>query len=111
MEIDHVPSSTKKSSMCIGAYSPTHFPVFSQWWKCRLKVGRVPAGISARINSVQEPEHEHRGKWYFVTKIVLTYILWEKIVLFSDREKLLKFEAEGQKFANLFKQWFIVLLL
>ena len=61
----HVPSSTKKSSMCIGAYSPTHFPVFSQWWKCRLKVGRVPAAISARINSVQGPSgegHEHRGE-------------------------------------------------
>jgi hypothetical protein len=29
-------------------------------------------------------------KWYFVTKIVL----------FSDREKLLKFEAEGQEFAK-----------
>ena len=35
-------------------------------------------------------------KWYFVTKIVLTYC--EKIS--SDREKLLKFEAEGQEFAK-----------
>ena len=25
---------------------------------------------------------------------------WEKIVLFSDREKLLKFEAEGREFAT-----------
>ena len=30
-------------------------------------------------------------KWYFVTKIVLTY---------CDREKLLKFEAEGREFAK-----------
>ena len=36
-------------------------------------------------------------KWYFVTKIVLTY--FEKICS-SDREKLLKFEAEGQEFAK-----------
>ena len=46
-------------------------------------------------------------KWYFVTKIVLTYILWEKIVLvivlFSDQEKLLKFEAEGREFAKILR--------
>ena len=38
-------------------------------------------------------------KWYFVTKIVLTYC--EKIS--SDREKLLKFEAEGREFATFFR--------
>ena len=27
-------------------------------------------------------------------------LLWEKIVLFSDREFFLKFEAEGREFAN-----------
>ena len=37
------------------------------------------------------------GKWYFVTKIVLAYC--EKKCS-SDREKLLKFEAEGQDFAK-----------
>ena len=36
-------------------------------------------------------------KWYFVTKIVLTHC--EK-KWFSDREKLLKFEAEGREYAN-----------
>ena len=36
-------------------------------------------------------------KWYFVTKIVLTY--YEKNCS-SDREKLLKFEAEGREFAR-----------
>ena len=36
-------------------------------------------------------------KWYFVTKIVLTY--YEKNCS-SDREKLLKFEAEGREFAK-----------
>ena len=35
--------------------------------------------------------------WYFVTKIDLTYC--EK-KLFQDREKLLKFEAEGREFAK-----------
>ena len=36
-------------------------------------------------------------KWYFVTKIVLTYCEKKK---FIDREKLLKFEAEGREFAK-----------
>ena len=39
----------------------------------------------------------HGQKWYFFTKIVLTYC--EKNCS-SDREKLLKFEAEGQEFAK-----------
>ena len=33
--------------------------------------------------------------WYFVTKIVLTHVIKK---CSSDREKLLKFEAEGQEF-------------
>ena len=37
---------------------------------------------------------------YFFTKIVLTY--YEKNC-YSDREKLLKFEAEGQEFAKLLR--------
>ena len=36
--------------------------------------------------------------WYFVTKIVLTNC--EKKKCSSDREKLLKFEAEGREFAK-----------
>ena len=36
-------------------------------------------------------------KWYFVTKIVLTY--YEKNCS-SDREKILKFEAEAREFAK-----------
>jgi hypothetical protein len=36
-------------------------------------------------------------EWYFVTRIVLTYC--EKNCS-SDREKLLKFEAEGREFAK-----------
>ena len=36
--------------------------------------------------------------WYFVTKIVLAYR--EKKKYFSDREKLLKFEAESQEFSK-----------
>ena len=38
--------------------------------------------------------------WYFVTKIVLTYC--EK-KLFSDREKLLKFDAEGREFSKILR--------
>ena len=39
-------------------------------------------------------------KWYFVTKIVLTYC--EK-KLFYDRKKLLKFEAEEREFAKMLR--------
>ena len=39
-------------------------------------------------------------KWYFVTKIVLTYC--EKKYS-SDREKLLKFEAEGPRICKIFE--------
>ena len=48
--------------------------------------------FSSRIHG----EMEAKKKWYFVSKIVLTY--FEKKI-YSDREKLLKFEAEGQEFA------------
>ena len=40
------------------------------------------------------------SKWYFVSKIFLTY--FEKKCS-SDREKLLKFEAEGQEFAKILR--------
>ena len=42
-------------------------------------------------------------KWYFVTKIVLTYC--EKKKCSSDGEKLLKSEAEGQEFAKSLEQF------
>ena len=42
--------------------------------------------------------HHDSQKWYFVTKIVLTYC--EKKYS-SNREKLLKIEAEGREFANI----------
>ena len=45
-----------------------------------------------------------RKKGYFVTKIVLTYC--EKNCS-SDREKLLKFETEGRKFANILTSQFV----
>ena len=38
-----------------------------------------------------------KGKWYFFTKIVLTYCGRN---CSSDREKLLKFDAEGREFAK-----------
>ena len=41
------------------------------------------------------------SKWYFVTKIVLTYC--EKKVFSSNQEKLLKLEAEGREFAKLLR--------
>ena len=39
-------------------------------------------------------------KWYFVTKIILTYC---ENNCSSDREKPLKFEAEGREFANILR--------
>ena len=36
-------------------------------------------------------------KWYFVTKIVLTYCEKKSS---SDREKLLRFETDGREFEN-----------
>ena len=39
-------------------------------------------------------------KWYFVTKIVLTYC---KKNYSSDRENFLKFEAEGREFAKVLR--------
>jgi hypothetical protein len=39
-------------------------------------------------------------KWYFVTKIVLTYCEKKKS---SGREKLLKGEAEGREFAKILR--------
>jgi hypothetical protein len=45
-------------------------------------------------NSTDQPKNNK--KLYFVTKIVLTYCS-------SDREKLLKFEAEGREFAKLLR--------
>ena len=43
---------------------------------------------------------KQQPKWYFVTKIVLTYC--EKNC-FSEREKLLKFEDEGLEFAKILR--------
>ena len=40
------------------------------------------------------------SNWYFVTKIVLTYC--EKKCS-SEREKLLKFEAEGREYAKILR--------
>ena len=43
-----------------------------------------------------DKESDQYKKWYFVTKIVLTV----RKKCFSDREKLLKFQAEGREFAK-----------
>ena len=51
---------------------------------------------STKIMNRADKNWAHFKKWYFVTKIVLTYCS-------SDREKLLKFEAEGREFANNFE--------
>ena len=40
-------------------------------------------------------------KWYFVSKIVLTYC--EKKNYSSDQEKLLKFEAKDREFAKVLR--------
>ena len=43
-------------------------------------------------------KNPHVKKWYFVTKIVLSYC--EKKKCFRDQENFLKFKAEGQEFAE-----------
>ena len=44
---------------------------------------------------MEKDKNRWEKKWYFITKIVLTYC--EKKIDLSDQEKLLKFEAEGNK--------------
>ena len=56
-----------------------------------------PHSLSCNSNSFQQQTGK---KWYFVTKIVLTYC--EK-KLASDRENLLKFQAEGREFAKILR--------
>ena len=66
---------------------------------------KIKAEISSKIpHRRSQPKvlhgrmkHPNMCCWYFVTKIVLTYC--EKNCS-SDREKLLKFEAEGREFAK-----------
>ena len=41
------------------------------------------------------------AKWYFVTKIVLTYTVRKNYS--RDREKLLKLETEAQEFAKILR--------
>ena len=66
-----------KMSVALLVWLPVFFPV----------VGSLPK--SKKIN-----------KWYFVNKIVLTYCEKKNS---SDREKLLRFEAEGREFAKFLK--------
>ena len=51
-------------------------------------------------NINEEKKGKLKKKWYFVIKIVLTYC--EKNCS-TDREKLLKFEAENREFSNLLR--------
>ena len=53
--------------------------------------------INLRLSEKSLSKIYHCVHWYFVTTIVLTYC--EKKCS-SDTEKNLKFEAEGQEFAN-----------
>ena len=43
------------------------------------------------------------SKWYFVTKIVLTYFEKKMFLCSSDIEKLLKFEAEGREICKILR--------
>ena len=47
-----------------------------------------------------DDSRQKNEEWYFVTKIVLTYC--EKKCS-SDREKILKFEAEDREFAKILR--------
>ena len=69
------------------------------------KVGGFGLMLTPDADVSKKEEKKYPRKWYFVTKIVRKNCS-------SDREKLLKFEHEGQEFAkilrslenNLFKQ-------
>ena len=50
------------------------------------------------ISAIKYPKNHLQ--WYFVTKIVLPTV---RKKCSSDREKLLKFEAEGQEFAKILR--------
>jgi len=50
-----------------------------------------------RVRDCQRVFKAERKKWYFVTKIVLNTVTKK---CSSDREKILRFKAEGQEFAK-----------
>ena len=62
-------------------------------WKVFFLIPTV-AGVAVAVQWV------FTHKWYFVTKIVLTYCEKKSS---SNREKLLKFEAEGRGFPNILR--------
>ena len=52
------------------------------------------------LRYVKSRENSYLYKWYFVTKIVQTTV---RKKCSSEREKLLKFEAEGREFAKILR--------
>ena len=71
-------------------FSLSNFPKVIRW-HCKEMMN----------NRVQK--HFLEKKWYFVTKIVLTY--WEKIILVIEKNSRLKAE-NFQKFWDHFNNWF-----
>ena len=64
-------------------------------WGWMLRICKKKSGFFSKYIKPKKIE-----KWYFVTKIVLTYV---RKNCSSDPEKLLKFEAEGREFAKCFR--------
>ena len=75
--------------------NPTIFLVISKF----LQILGLQPRIGKSFSQLVVEQLFNTKCWYFVTKIVLIYC--EKKCS-SDREKLLKFEAESQEFANIF---------
>ena len=72
-------------------------------WMILTNVFVFPTTMARNVNTNTMTAFYHHCQsknWYFVTKIVLTYCEknWS-----SDREKCLKYEAEGQEFAKVLR--------
>ena len=72
--------------------------------KLNNPIGIIIKADRRKGNAREIIARENRPEIYFWREMVFCYqncsdLLWEKIVS-SDREKLLKFEAEGQEFAK-----------
>ena len=62
----------------------------------------INAALPAKERLAAEKPQLRPRIWYFVSKIVLTY---SEKKSFSDREKLMKFRAEGREFAKSLEQF------
>ena len=75
----------------------------NMWWFSLYEINwhmSIWCKKCSALNTYSQDPDIWREKWYFVTKIVLTYCEKKNS---TDREKLLKFEAEGREFAKILR--------